>query len=70
MSHVPSASTSNVVDALVDSSIPKPNEIYIHEENQDNQQTEVESIPTDFSSSQSLKFLIMVQQISSSVFFF
>ena len=51
MSHVPSAGTSDVVDALVNSSTPKPDEIYIHEKNQMSQETEVEFIPIVFFSS-------------------
>ena len=44
VSHVPSAGI-NDVNVPVDSRIPTPNEIYIHEENQESQETDVESIP-------------------------
>ena len=36
--------TSDAVDTLVESSMPIADEIYIHEDNQDSQETEIESI--------------------------
>ena len=67
-SHVSSAGTSDVVDVLVNFSTPIPDEIYIHEKNQEGQATEVEFIPIVFSFSQSLEFLVIVHQVSSSIF--
>ena len=60
MSHVSSASTSDV-DALVDSSTPRPDDVYIHEANQESQETKIEFIittPNVSSSNESLKFLL------------
>ena len=53
------------------SSIPKIDEIYVHED-QDNQENEVESMVTTssvLSSSESLKFLAILHQVSSDVSF-
>ena len=64
------SSTIDIVDALVDSSTPTPDGTYIHEENQDSQETGIESIiatPSMSSSSESLEFLVMLHQVSSCV---
>ena len=61
------AGTSDIVNVLVESSTPTPDEIYIHEENQVSQETYVESILIVSSSSQSLQFLTMVHQVSFGV---
>jgi len=61
------AGTSDIVNVLVESSTPTPDEIYIHEENQVSQETYVESILIVSSSSQSLQFLNMVHQVSFGV---
>jgi len=68
-SHVSSAGTSDVVKVLVDSSTPIPDEAYVHEDNQESQETKSESIvatPSVSSFTKSLKFLDMVYQVSSS----
>jgi len=64
---VSSAGTSDVVDVLVNFSTPTPDEIYIHEENQESQEMEVEFIPIVFSFSQLLEFLAIVHQVSSGI---
>jgi len=68
--HVSSASTIDIVDAFGDTSTPTPDETYIHEENQESQETEIESIittPSMSSSSESLEFLAMLYQVSSAI---
>ena len=59
--HISSAGISDIVDVLVDSSTSIPDEIHIHKENQDSQETEVDYIPIISSSSQSFEFLAMVR---------
>ena len=58
-SHVSSVITSDV-DTLVNSSTLTHDEVYINEKNQESQETEVESTPIVYSSSQSLQFLAMI----------
>ena len=65
-----STGTSDIVDALVDSNTLIPNEIYIHEKNQESQEIEIESIiatPSMSSFNELLEFLAMLHQISPGV---
>ena len=58
-----SAITSDVMNTLVDSSKFTPAEIYIYEENQESQETRIESItgtPSMTYSSESLEFLAIL----------
>jgi len=68
MRSLSSESTSDIVDALVESSTHIPDEIHIHEENQERQETKIESIvttPSVSSSNESLEFLVTLCQVSS-----
>jgi len=61
MRSLSSESTSDIVDALVESSTHIPDEIHIHEEDQGRQETKIESIvttPSVSSSNESLEFLV------------
>ena len=67
-----STDTSDVVDALTESSTPITDEINVHEDNHNSQETGVESIvgiPSVSSSSESLKFLAMLHKVNSGVSF-
>ena len=65
-----SACTSDIVNALVDSSSFSSDEIYIHEKNHESQETEIEPIiatPSISFCSESLEFFVMLYQVSSGV---
>jgi len=67
-----STDTSDVVDALTESSTPITDEINVHEDNHNSQETGVESIvgiPSVSSPSESLKFLVMLHKVNSGVSF-
>ena len=72
-SHVSSADISNNVDVLVESITHIIDETYIYEDDQEIQETKIEStIVTSSmsSSSESLEFLALLHQVSSGVFSF
>jgi len=63
-----SESTTDVVDALVESNAHITDETYVYKDDQESQETEIGSIiatPSMSSSSKSLEFLAMLHQVSS-----
>jgi len=65
--HVSFARTSDVVNVLMESSIRITNETNVYENDQEIQETEIESIvatPSMSSSSESIEFLVILHQIN------